>query len=361
MRPVLTPASPPAAAAPVAPRRVQIFLDVWHPMMSGVYRTFRTLVDELRALGREVSVVAPADFPTVPCPTYGQLRLGLCRPSDAAARMERFAPDAVHVATEGPVGLAARRHCVRTGTPFTTSYTTRLPEYVHARFRVPTALTYRLLRWFHAPSSGVMAATDRLCRELADRGFPRPVRWRRGVDLALFRPRDKDPAPGPRPLLLCAGRVAVEKNLEAFLDLDVPGTKMVVGDGPQLPSLRRRYPHAHFTGLLRGEALARAYASADVLVFPSRTDTFGLVMLEALASGVPVAAFPVAGPLDVLGSSGAGALDRDLARAVERALAIDPAVCRAHARRFSWRDVARSFLSLLRPCRAPAARLPQGG
>ena len=258
-------------------------------------------------------------------------------------------PDAIHIATEGPLGLAARRYCLRRKLPFTTAYHTRFPEYVHARWRVPLRLSYAFMRRFHRPSQGVMVATASMESALSQRGMGNFRRWSRGVDLDLFRPRDKDFLDFPRPISLFVGRVAVEKNIGAFLDLDLPGTKCVVGDGPALAELRVRYPEARFLGARSGEDLARHYAAADVFVFPSLTDTFGLVMLEALAAGVPVAAYPVEGPLDVIGDSGAGCLDADLGRAARAALAIPPERCRAHALTFSWRHSAEQFLGNLFP------------
>lgn len=261
--------------------------------------------------------------------------------------IDDFQPSAIHIATEGPLGLAARRHCLKQGYEFTTAFHTRFPEYVQARWRVPLSWTYRWLRWFHAPASGVMVATPAMEAVLRNRGFSNLKRWSRGVDTRLFQPRPKDFLSYPRPIALYVGRVAVEKNIRAFLDLDLPGTKVVIGDGPQRAALCRRYPDVRFLGAKNGEDLARHYAAADVFVFPSRTDTFGLVLLEAMASGVPVAAYPVEGPLDVVDGSGAGCLDWDLGRAVEGALAIAPESCRAHALTFSWESSARQFLSNL--------------
>lgn len=245
------------------------------------------------------------------------------------------------------MGLAARAHCLRRGLPFTTAFHTRFPEYIHARWRVPLDLSYRVVRWFHRPATAVMVATASIEADLRARGFESIRRWSRGVDTTLFRPRPKDTIDAPRPISLYVGRVAVEKGLEDFLRLELPGTKVVVGDGPQLGALRGRYPEVRFAGVKTGEDLARHYAAADVFVFPSRTDTFGLVLLEALASGVPVAAFPVPGPLDVVDGSGAGSLDEDLGRAVQTALTIPPDICREHAERFSWDASTRQFLDNL--------------
>ena len=310
-------------------RRILIISDAWVPQVNGVVRTLMAVVDHLRRGGDVVEVIGPDRFLTVPTPA--------------------FAPDAIHISTEGPLGWAMRGLCLRRGWQFTTSFHTKFPEYLHARTRVPTAWSWALLRRFHAPATGVFCATPSLAGELTARGFARVMPWSRGVDLERFHPdAARDGAAEawealPRPIFLCAGRVAVEKNLEAFLSLDLPGSKVVVGDGPARASLMRRFPGAHFTGWRENGALARAYAGADVFVFPSRTDTFGLVLLESLAAGTPVAAYPVTGPLDVIGDAPVGALDADLRAACLRALRADRAACRAHAERFSWAACAQRF------------------
>ncbi len=300
-------------------------------------------------------MVTPDKFRTLACPTYPEIRLALKPGRKLAAMIEAAQPCAIHIATEGPLGWAARRYCRRRKIPFTTAYHTKFPEYIKARFGLPLPITYALMRRFHGASSRVMVATQGIENELAARGFCNISRWSRGVDTQLFRPRPETRQEGgpfaglPRPVFLYVGRVAVEKNIETFLALDLPGSKAVVGDGPQLEQMRRRYPGVHFAGAHFGEDLARHYSAADVFVFPSRTDTFGLVLLEALASGLPVAAYPVPGPNDVIGASPAGALDEDLGKAAIRALDIDPALCRAHALDFSWEACTRQFLDNLRP------------
>lgn len=335
--------------------RILLATDAWFPQINGVVRTLGRVTEELTALGHELLVVHPGRFRTVACPTYPEIRLAVAPRAGARRLLEDFRPDAVHIATEGPIGWAVRGLCVKRGLPFTTSYHTRFPEYVAARAPVPLALGYAVMRWFHRPSKGIMVATPTLLRELEGRGFRNVVAWSRGVDTELFKPRNDPAVDLPRPVYLYVGRVSVEKNLEAFLGLDLPlGSKLVVGDGPQLAALRQRFPRAHFVGARQGEELARHYASADVFVFPSRTDTYGLVMLEALASGLPVAAFPVPGPLDVIDGHGIGVLDEDLAYAAERALAIPPERCRAHALKFSWRACAEQFLGNLHPVAAAA-------
>jgi glycosyltransferase involved in cell wall biosynthesis len=337
------------------PCRLLIISDAWLPQVNGVVRTLQTVAAELQAMGHRVEVIGPDRFRTLPCPTYPDIRLSLFVAGRLGRMIEASAPDALHIATEGPLGQAARRWATRRGCAFTTAFHTRFPEYVQARIGLPTGLLYAWLRRFHGRGQGMMVATASLRAELAARGFHNVRHWSRGVDLELFRP---EPIPElrehwdlPRPIFAYVGRVAVEKNIGAFLDLDLPGSKLVVGGGPLLSSLQRRYPKVRFTGALHGTALARAYAGADVFVFPSLTDTFGLVILEALACGTPVAAYPVTGPMDVLAGSGGmiGAVDRDLRVAALRALDGDRAACRIHAERFSWRACAENFLSNLVP------------
>lgn len=331
--------------------RILVVTDAWFPQINGVVRSLDTVRGELTAAGHTVEVLHPGGFRTVPCPSYPEIRLAVTWPRIVARRIETLAPDAIHIATEGPLGVLARRHCRRRGYPFTTSLHTLFPEYIAARWAVPTTWSYAWLRSFHAPAVRTMVATPSLRDTLAARGFSHLVRWARGVDTTLFRPRPDPALSLPRPVSLYVGRVAVEKNIEAFLKLDLPGSKLVVGDGPQRRELEQRYPSVHFAGMRTGEDLARHYAAADVFVFPSRTDTFGLVVLEALASGVPVAAYPVTGPKDILDGSGAGVVDEDLGAAARRALGIDRTLCRAHAERFSWAESARIFAGHLAPFR----------
>ncbi|HKW53677.1 MAG TPA: glycosyltransferase family 1 protein [Stellaceae bacterium] len=334
--------------------RIALVSDAWAPQVNGVVRTLTALIGELGGRGHQVTTITPDLFRTVPCPTYPEIRLAL-RPAGRIARLlDAAQPDAIHISTEGPLGFAARRHCLRRGWGFTTAFHTRFPEYVAARFAVPAAWSYALMRRFHARSKGVMVATETVRRELALRGFRRLTSWNRGVDAELYQPARRDDFLGlPRPIFLSVGRVAVEKNFAAFLALDLPGSKVVVGDGPMLDKLHRQYPETHFLGRQVGTDLARLYASVDVFVFPSRTDTFGLVLLEALASGVPVAAYPVPGPLDVVADSGAGVLDEDLGRAALAALDIPRERCRAHALRFTWAASADQFVDNLWPLDGP--------
>ncbi|PAX08401.1 glycosyltransferase family 4 protein [Sphingomonas lenta] len=331
--------------------RIAIVTDAWAPQVNGVVRTLQALRGELERMGHEVLVVAPDGFPSMPCPTYPEIRLAFAPSARIGRMLERFGADAIHLATEGPLCLAARRWCLSRGLPFTTAYHTQFPDYVAARTPLPTSLVWRYIRWFHAPAQAVLASTPTIERTLRAHGLPQVRPWGRGVDRALFRPdgpRDDAMPALPRPVQLYVGRVAVEKNIEAFLASGRPGSKVVVGDGPALEGLRRRFPEVHFLGARSGEALGAAYRSADVFVFPSRTDTFGLVMAEALACGLPVAAYPVTGPADVV-TEEVGALDDDLNAAVARALTRDRAACVEYARRFDWRASAEQFLAALAP------------
>lgn len=335
-------------------KKILVVSDAWHPQVNGVVRSLSELAAAAPAQGAEISFVTPDLFPNVALPTYREIRLALATRGGLRRAIERLAPDHVHIATEGPLGLAARGVCLAEREPFTSSYHTRFPEYIFARTRLPIRLTYAALRRFHHAASGVMVATGSLERELGSRGFSRLMRWSRGVDHALFKPR-ASVLSLPRPIFLFVGRLAIEKNLGAFLSLDLPGSKVVVGDGPDRAALQHTYPHAHFLGARRGVDLAEIYASADVFVFPSLTDTFGLVLLEALACGVPVAAYPVPGPLDVIGASGAGVLDHDLRAAALQALTIPRELAQSHARQFSWEASARQFLTNIRAARARVA------
>lgn len=332
--------------------RILIVSDAWAPQINGVVVTLRHTIRELNREGHEVATLTPQSFRTIPCPTYPEIALSLFPGKRVSATIDAFAPDALHIATEGPLGLAARAHCLRTRRAFTTAYHTQFPEYVHARTRLPLGVSYRWMRWFHGPSKCLMVATDHIRRRLAERGFGNLAMWTRGVDTELFRPGPRTSPQVKRPIFLYAGRVAIEKNIEAFLALDLPGTKWVVGDGPARGELQRRFPNATFFGMRVGEDLAWHYRQADVFVFPSRTDTFGLVMLEAMASGTPVAAFPVTGPIDVVRHGESGVLDVDLRRAALSALELSRERVRAHAEQSSWQQATAQFLANLHPVRA---------
>jgi len=330
--------------------KILLASDAWPPQVNGVVRTMLAVKRELEALGHKVSAVTPDGFVTVPCPFYPEIRLAINPVRKVGDLIEAAEPDAIHIVTEGPIGMAVRRWCLGAGYRFTTAYHTRFPEYLAVRLLAPRRVTYAILRRFHAPSGAVMVATASVREELTARGFVNLVPWGRGVDTRLFDPALRGDLPEfPRPIFLSVGRVAQEKNLPAFLSLDLPGSKVVVGEGPALAALRRRFPSVHFLGRRENGVLARLYASADVFVFPSRTDTFGLVMLEALASGIPVAAYPVPGPLDVIDGSGAGVLDEDLGRAARAALNLPGERCREHALSFTWTACARQFVDRLCP------------
>jgi glycosyltransferase involved in cell wall biosynthesis len=337
---------------PDAPARILIVSDAWFPQVNGVVRTLSVVVDHLRGQGDVVEVIGPDRFSTIATPGYAEIRLALAPRRRLAQLVHAFRPDAIHVATEGPLGWAARALCRKRGWRFTTSFHTRFPDYVHARTRIPKSWSWALMRAFHRPSSAVLVATPSLAREMTERGFSNLAAWSRGVDLDRFKPAPRAAWEGlPRPVFLYAGRIAVEKNIEAFLALDLPGSKAVVGDGPQRAALQARFPQAHFTGRLENGKLAAAYAGADAFVFPSRTDTFGLVLLEALAAGTPVAAFPVTGPLDVIGTAPepVGMLDEDLRAACLGALRADRAACRRYAEGWSWAACAARFRQTLVP------------
>ena len=338
--------------------RVLIVSDAWWPQVNGVVVTLVHTVADLERLGHEVELVTPEGFRTLPAPSYPEIALAILPGRGVSRRIERFDPDAVHIATEGPLGLAARRHCLRAGRPFTTAWHTQFPEYLHARWRVPLAASYAWLRRFHAPSQAVLCGTPAVRDHLVGRGFRRVNVWRKGVDARLFRPAPREPRTAERPIFLYVGRLAVEKGVDEFCALDLPGTKWIVGDGPARAALECEHPRIRFFGMLHGDALARAYQQADVFVFPSRTDTFGLVLLEAMACGTPVAAHPVRGPLDVVTDPQAGVLDEDLAAAAMKALALDRSQVRRFAERFPWQAATRQFVAHLNPRPGPRALLP---
>jgi glycosyltransferase involved in cell wall biosynthesis len=327
--------------------RIIIATDAWFPQTNGVVVTLNRIGTELRDMGCEVEYITPAEFPTLPCPTYPDIRLAMFPGAKVVERIRELKPDAVHIATEGPIGHAARKACARFNIKFTTSYHTQFPEYVRLRVPVPLRLSYCYLRHFHGAASRTMVATRTLRQRLRRQGFRNLVLWSRGVDTELFRPRAKDFLQAPRPIHMYVGRVAVEKNLEAFVGLKLAGSKFVVGDGPDRERLMRAYPDVHFVGAKFGEDLAAHVAAADVFVFPSRTDTFGLVLLEAMASGVPVAAYPVTGPIDVVTPGKTGVLDEDLEVAIKGALRLDGRDCVEFARKNSWRHCAELFRSHL--------------
>ncbi|MGI6851972.1 glycosyltransferase family 4 protein [Mesorhizobium sp. 1B3] len=328
--------------------RILMVTDAWRPQVNGVVHTLERLSEALLGSGVETQFLTPAHFRTLPLPTYPDIRLALTTPRHVARLIDGAAPDHIHIVTEGPLGLMARRHCLAVRRPFTTSYHTRFPEYLRARLPMPEDWTYRWLRNFHNAGQGTLVATQSLARDLTARGFTRLKPWTRGVDTGLFRPDRRQDLDFPKPVFLCVGRVAVEKNLPAFLELDLPGSKLVVGDGPELEKLRSKYPQVFFLGHKPTDDLANLYASADVFVFPSRTDTFGNVIIEALASGTPVAAFPVTGPIDIVGDGDGGIVSEDLRQAALSALGISREQARAKALRYSWSSCAEMFMDAVR-------------
>lgn len=335
--------------------RIAVVTDAWEPQVNGVVNTLKATVACLRSMDHEVLTLTPEGMNTFPCPTYPDIRLAYKPYNRVASKLELFAPDCIHIATEGPMGLAARRYCLRRGLAFTTAYHTRFPEYVHARTRIPLSWTYRWLRWFHGPSKAIMVPTPRVKQALEERGFHRLGLWGRGVDTEHFAPGERDASCIKNPLFLYVGRLAVEKNVEAFLEIDLPGTKWLIGDGPQRDELERKYPTARFLGAKPNDQLAGYYNCADVFVFPSMTDTFGLVLVEAMACGVPVAAYPVEGPIDVVAQGKSGSLHDDLRRACFEALTLSRADVRQHALGFSWEAATQQFLQNLHPV-LPAAQ-----
>jgi glycosyltransferase involved in cell wall biosynthesis len=340
--------------------KLLVATDAWHPQVNGVVRTLGHVAREARVLDADLEFLAPGEFWTLPMPSYPEIRLALAAPGDVERRIDRARPDAIHIATEGPLGHAVRRVCMKRLLPFSTSFHTRFPDYLAGRLPVPERWTsdvaWAWLRRFHAPGAAVLAATPALVGELGARGFHDVKLWPRGVDAQLFRPRAGATLNLPRPVFLTVGRLAVEKNLEAFLKLDLPGTKVVVGDGPARNALAKAFPDAVFLGARHGEELANIYAAADVFVFPSRTDTFGLVLLEALASGVPVAGFPAAALRDVIGDAPVGVLDEDLRLACLGALECSRQDCREFALGMTWETSARIFLQHVADA-AKAARM----
>lgn len=329
--------------------KIVIVTEAWHPQVNGVVRTLKMTRRELQALGHEVALLTPGAFRSLPCPTYPEIRLSLAGRRAVARAIDAEAPDCLHLATEGPLGWAARAVALERGWPFTTAYHSRFPEYVHARCRMPPAWMYALLRRFHNAGRATLVPTPAIVRDLQARGFTQARLWSRGVDLATFHDD------GPRlpregsPVFLYVGRLAVEKNVEAFLNLDLPGEKWVAGDGPARARLEAAHPEARWFGVLDGASLATLYRSADVMVFPSRTDTFGLVMLEAMACGTPVAAYPVPGPLDVIADGPGGVMHEDLRTACLQALDRSRDAARAHAERHSWAAASAQFLQALAP------------
>lgn len=330
------------------PQKIAIISDAWYPQVNGVVRTLDTTARCLTQLGHEVILITPDQFRSIPCPSYPEIRLALNAWPRVGQMLSKAHPDSILIVTEGPLGLAARQFCRSKKLKFTTNYSTKFPEYIRLRYPIPEDWIYKLLRWFHNAADSVLVATPSLRRELESKGIRHIAMWGRGVDTDLFQPSASDCFSDlPRPIMLYVGRVAVEKNIEAFLTLPLEGTKVVVGNGPALAQLQRGFPEAVFTGEKHGQELAEHYSAADVFVFPSKTDTFGLVLLESLACGTPVAAFPVTGPIDVINDPNVGVLDDDLSRAVSLALTLDRQACREYALQFSWENCTRVLLNRL--------------
>ncbi|AZN37736.1 glycosyltransferase family 4 protein [Iodobacter ciconiae] len=328
---------------------ILIVTDAWEPQVNGVVRTLKQTRQELEQLGHTIDVLSPLEFNTIPCPTYPEIQLSIFPGRKIAQRIKTFNPDAIHIATEGPLGLSARRYCLHNKLPFTTAYHSRFPEYVQLRVGIPLSWTYTWLARFHNAAEAVMAPTQVVVKDLEARGFKNVVMWSRGVDLKIFSPGDRGRLQTRHPIFVYVGRVAVEKNIEAFLQLDLPGSKWVCGDGPAAGQLRAKYPEINWLGVLSQTELAKVYNAADSFVFPSKTDTFGLVLLEAMACGCPVAAYPVTGPIDVIGTDGPGALNADLQKACLDSLKLSREEVRKHAEKFSWAAASQQFLAHLHP------------
>lgn len=324
--------------------RIAIITDAWHPQKNGVVTALSNLKKELELLKHEILIIEPSFFKTIPCPFYPEIPLAINPFQKINELLDSFAPEGIHIATEGPLGIAGRHYCVSGNHPFTTTYHTRFPEYVQQMTGVPARITIKLLHRFHEKARCTMVTTETLRDELVNHGFKNVVVWPLGVDTKLFKPRPKTFIEASRPVHLCVGRVAKGKNLEAFLSLSLPGTKYVVGGGPLLQELKKTYPDVRFVGPVEREELACYYAASDVFVFPSKTETFGMVMLEANASGIPVAAFPVPGPLDYIENGVNGFLYEDLASAIERCYSIESVTCREVALRYSWEKSAEQFV-----------------
>ncbi len=331
--------------------RILIVTDAWYPQVNGVVRTLSTTIRILRSRGHEVEILEPSLFKSTPMPGYREIRLAITTKSKVSARISEIAPEVIHIATEGPLGLWARLCCTSNGWKFTTAYHTQFPEYLRLRLPIPLALPYGYLRWFHSRACRTMVATESMRRLLHDRGFSNLAHWSRGVDLQLFRPDRHKLKTKEKPILVYVGRVAVEKNIDEFLNLDIIGEKQVIGDGPALQQLKARHPEVIFHGFHSGQDLVDRIAAADVMVFPSRTDTFGLVLIEAMACGVPVAAYPVPGPIDLITNGRNGWIDADLKVAVKNALRVRPENCRRFAEGFSWDRSVDQFLTNITPAK----------
>lgn len=327
--------------------RLVIVTDAWKPQVNGVVTTLGKTRDTAEKLGHKVHVINPSECKTIPCPTYPEIRLALGAKKHVQKEIEEFKPTHIHISTEGPLGQAARKYCLKNNLSFTTSYHTQFPEYIRERFPIPLSLSYKFFRRFHSKATRTMVGTPHQQKLLLDRGFKNVALWTRGVDTDVFKPSNKDPLDYPRPIWIYVGRVAVEKNIEAFLSLDLPGTKVVIGDGPATNELKAKYTSVKFEGYKFGEALAAHIASGDVFVFPSLTDTFGVVMLEAMACGLPVAAFPVTGPRDVVRNGNTGILDEDLKKAALEALKLDPQECIKQAHEYTWEQATLQFINNL--------------
>jgi glycosyltransferase involved in cell wall biosynthesis len=329
-------------------KRITLVTDAWHPQVNGVVTTLTQLVNHLQMMNIELDIIHPYDYAYFGLPSYREIPI-VWQAKNLAQRLDDFQPDAIHLATEGSLGWRARRWAIKNNFPFTTAYHTKYPEYLRKRLPIPQEWTYRLLAHFHQPATRTFVPAQTIMSELNQRGFNNLVMMSRGVDKRIFHPGQAIDLPYPRPILLYVGRIAVEKNLEAFLRLPIAGSKVFIGDGPAKSELQKRFPKAHFIGVKTGQELAQYYASADVMVFPSLTDTFGLVNIEAMACGTPVAAFPVTGPIDIINHGINGTLNEDLEDAIEEALELEPEYIAPSVAHYDWAEVAQAFLNQLAP------------
>jgi len=327
-------------------RRILIATDAWFPQINGVVRTLENTIKELKKMGYEIEVICPSIFKNFPCPLYPEIALSFPKKSIIRNTIEIFKPDHLHIVTEGPIGLAVRKIAIKDKLSFSTSFHTRFPDYLWALAKVPPGIVWRGVKWFHSAAKSTMCPTPSIQKELIERGLKGVKVWTRGIDTSLFYPRERTFSDHERPILMYVGRVSKEKNIEDFLKLEVAGTKYVVGDGPQKEALSRKYPEAKFLGYRTGDALVETISNGDVFVFPSKTETFGNVMLEALATGMPVAAYPAPGPKDLITNPLHGCISEDLKEAVENALKHGMREeCISFARSFSWRNATEQFVS----------------
>ena len=328
--------------------KILIVTDAWYPQVNGVCRTLKNLGDELKKIGHQVEYIEPNQFFTVPMPKYNEIKLSLNVWPRVGKLISKADADIIHIATEGPIGIFAKRYCVKNKLKFTTSYHTQFDKYLKLYYPyLPIKLAQKFLKGFHSKAEKILVTTQSMKDELQEIGFDKDkmVVWTRGANHGAFQKPKKINLEYKRPIYLYVGRVSIEKNIRAFLDLDLEGTKLIVGKGPDLDKLKKEYPEAIFRGERTNGELASYFASSDVFVFPSKTDTFGIVIIEALKCGLPVAAYPVAGPKDIFNGTNIGSLNNDLKKAALEALKSDRSACIEHAKKYTWENCAKIFLN----------------